>query len=138
MSNKRQTVVKKTTNTCCKNQNKIATQLLLNITKDRQVKKKIQKQIYQLKTNYCCCIFNLFFPTSAFDLFLSNSFSSSSSSSSSFNSSSFNSSSSSSSSSSFILILLFLLILFLLLIFLLLIFLLLLILFLLIYLLLFY
>jgi len=95
MSNKRQTVVKKTTNTRCKNQNKITTQLLLNITKDRQVKKKIQKQICQLKTNYCCCIFNLFFATSAFDLFLSNSFFSSSSSSSSFNSSSSSSSSSS-------------------------------------------
>ena len=119
MSNKRQTIVKKTTNICCKNQNKIATQLLLNITKDRQVKKKIQKQICQLKTNSCCCIFNLFFATSAFDLFLSNSFFSSSSSSSSFN-------------FSFFLILLFLIP------SLLLIFLLLLILFLLIYLLLFY
>ncbi len=88
MSNKRQIVVKKTANTCRKNQNRIATQLLLNTTKNQQVEKKIQRQICQLKTNYCRCAFNLFFVTSAFDLSLSNSSSFSSNSSSSSDSSS--------------------------------------------------
>ncbi len=91
MSNKRQIVVKKIANICRKNQNRIATQLLLNITKDRQVEKKIQRRICQLKTNYCCCVFSLSFATSAFDLFLSNSSSSFSSSSSNSSNSSFSS-----------------------------------------------
>jgi len=103
MSNKRHIVVKKIANICRKNQNRIATQLLLNITKDRQVEKKIQRRICQLKTNYCCCVFSLSFATSAFDLFLSNSsFSSSFSFSFSFSFSvsvSFSFSSSNSSSS---------------------------------------
>jgi mevalonate pyrophosphate decarboxylase len=94
MPNKQQIVVKKTTNTCYENQNRIATQLLLNATKDQQVEKKIQRRIRQLKTNYRRRTFDLSFATFAFDLSLSNlsssfNFSSSSSSSSSFNFSSF-------------------------------------------------
>ncbi len=105
MSNKRQIVVKKIANICRENQNRIATQLLLNATKDRQVKKEVQRRIRQLKTNYCRCASNLSFTTFAFDLFLflfdfssssfdssfSFDFSSSSNSSPSFDFSSFNS-----------------------------------------------
>jgi len=55
MFNKRQIVVKQTANTCCKDQDaRIATQLLLDATKDRRIEKKIQRRIRQLKTNYCC------------------------------------------------------------------------------------
>jgi hypothetical protein len=102
MSNKRQIVVKKIANICCKNQNRIATQLLLNAIKNQQIKKKIQRRICQLKINYCCRAFNLSFAISTFYLLLFNSSSSSFNSFSSFNSSfSFDFSSSSSSFSSF-------------------------------------
>jgi len=101
VSNKQQIVVKKIANICCKNQNRIATQLLLNATKDQQVEKKIQRRIYQLKTNYCRRAFNLSFITFAFDLSLFDSSSSSSNFSSFFDSfSSFDSSSSFNFSSS--------------------------------------
>ena len=65
MSNRQQIAVRKTAVICRNNQERTATQKLLNTAKDRQLKKTVQKYICQLKTNYYCIS----------DLLLSDSFS---------------------------------------------------------------
>jgi len=52
MPNKPQIVAKKAANTRREDQNRIATQLLLNATKNRRIEKKMQRRIRQLEVNY--------------------------------------------------------------------------------------